>query len=351
MNRFLNIALVCLIVGGLTAAVAFKLKSNQHQVEEAVYRPDSARPIQVQTAAVERRTLAVTTRYVGEFAPAREVTISAETPGTLRSLPVKEGDFVHADQVLGQLDTELMQAQLAAAQASYDGARRSLGRYRSAATGTGVSEAQLDNADTQLRTAEAQLRQLRKQVAQGTIRAPFAGFINVRHAEVGAVLGAGSPVVELIDMKELRLVLAVPETELASFRIGAPVNVTVDALSNRVVPGTVAFVAAKADAAHKYTVKIKVINPSDAPLRAGMYATVTRTDSAMALVIPRAALLGSAEAPTVYVLGAGGVVRLTNIRTGRITDQLVAVHEGLSAGEAVVTNGQINLTDGARVAE
>src|SRR5579859_1015864 len=208
----------------------------------------------------------------------------------------------------------------------------------------------MDNARTQLLTSQAQIEQLKKQIGQYTISAPFSGVITARNFDLGAVVSPGTPLATLTDISSLKLELNVPERYVAQFRNGMPIAVITDVYPGTAFTGRVWMIASKADASHNYTIKVLVPNNAGHPLKAGMYGNVTvgNTSSHQAISIPRSALIGSAQNPQVYVV-ANGVARVRDIETGAGNATSVEVSKGLHAGEVIVSGGLVNLSDGAKV--
>jgi RND family efflux transporter MFP subunit len=127
--------------------------------------------------------------------------------------------------------------------------------------------------------------------------------------------------------------------------------VNTELYSGRTFTGKVITIGSQADAAHTYEVEVLVKNSSTHPLKAGMYGQVVlkNTQGAPTLAIPRTALIGSEKNPAVYVV-ENGIARLRKITTGSKSGDYLSVLSGLQAGEQVVVNGQINLTDSTAVA-
>lgn len=345
-TRTLVISGIALLAIGLTAA---RLSANKKTVEEKVYRKDPNSRIAVRAAAVTEEPFSLSNRYVGSFQPFREVTIAAETQGKILALGIKEGSQVGAGTLIAQVDNDLYKAQLYSAQASYENARTTLGRYQNAAVGDGVSEMQIDNYRLQMKSADAQVKQLNKQIAMSRINAPFGGIITAKYAEIGSMVSPGTQIARLSDISTLKLEIFVPEKELSFFREGAAIKVTSDVYPGIDFPGTVELVSASADAAHQFSVKIRVANNSSNPLKAGMYGTVAiDREEARALTIPRTALLGSAKKPQVFV-AANGTATLRDVQVGRTGDAVIEVTGGLTAGETVIISGQVNLQNGSKV--
>ncbi|MEO1366127.1 MAG: efflux RND transporter periplasmic adaptor subunit, partial [Acidobacteriota bacterium] len=160
-----------------------------------------------------------TVRLSVEMAPWAAVTVAAEVPGRVVDLRVDHGDRVRAGDVLVRLDTATAEAELEQAQArhhaevaSLEQGRRDLERGRSLAGENGIlSKDELDRLQLAVATGEASAREseaavmvLEERLADMTVRAPFAGTVSERHAELGSWLGVGDPVLRLVDSRRLK---------------------------------------------------------------------------------------------------------------------------------------------------
>ncbi len=336
------------VVTVLLLAVTFKLKSNKHTVDANVYRPDPEKRILVQGVAAESRNLDQAFSYTGTFAPFREVMLIPQVHGEVETVYFDEGDQVRKGKTLVQIDDDLLQAQFTSAEANYNNAKRNLERYQNASNSGGVSAMQLDNLKLALTNAESQFRQLSKQIALSRITAPFDGTMTLRSVEPGSVVGS-SAIARITDIAQLKLEITVPEKEIVLFREGENAQVETDIYPGRKFSGKIEYVSDRADNSHNYTVRILLKN-NDAALKAGMYGTAVLKKGMRknTLIIPRAALLGSAKNPQVFVVIDGKAV-LKNIQTGLTSNESVEVVEGIIPGDVVVTTGHINLTDGSNV--
>ncbi|KAA6299846.1 MAG: hypothetical protein EZS26_004016, partial [Candidatus Ordinivivax streblomastigis] len=114
--------------------------------------------------------------------------------------------------------------------------------------------------------------------------------------------------------------------------------------------GTVSHISPQGDNSHTYPVEIVISNSREYPLKAGTYVNVQINigQSAPALMISRDAIVSSVKEPSVYLID-GDVAKLTKITVGREAGSSLEVLSGLNENDMVVTNGQINLMDGAKV--
>jgi HlyD family secretion protein len=220
---------------------------------------------------------------------ATEVDVATKLPGRLAEVQVREGDRVESGQVVAVLDIDALQAQQRQAQAEQrrarqerehalavveqheselDFARRDLARVqRLSRSGQFVSEEQIDQALTRVRTAEAALRAARVQVvateaameaaqaslerieveiAESTLRAPRGGRVLYRLAEPGEVLGAGGKVLTLLDLTDVYMVIFLPATVAGGVPLGGQARIVLDAAPEYVIPADVSFVAPRA---------------------------------------------------------------------------------------------------------
>lgn len=190
-------------------------------------------------------------RWVGVVLASNAVDVSAEGAGRLQSVTVAVGDRVARGQVLARVDTSLVQSDVERAEAVLREARADLVRAtaladqaqlrseRRAGTPEIFSKEDLENAALEARAtrtaqqgAEARVQQeqagverLRRSLAQGEIRAPFAGTVALLHLTVGASVAPGAPVIRLVTAGELLARFAVPPDELRHTAVGSRVEV------------------------------------------------------------------------------------------------------------------------------
>lgn len=221
------------------------------------------------------------------------VDIASKYPGRLAEVRVNEGAYVNRGEVVAQLDTSEITAQLAAAKAAVHRAHQTAARaeadvalrgaelklaetewtrgvelVRTNATTQAdldrrtaqrdVSRANLDAAkvaveDAKAATAvaEAQVAQIEATVADMTLRAPVSGRIEYRLAQTGEVIGAGGRVLTLLDMSDAHMVIFLPTADAGRVELGSEARIVLDS-ANAIIPATVSFVAADAQFTPKY---------------------------------------------------------------------------------------------------
>jgi RND family efflux transporter, MFP subunit len=185
----------------------------------------------------------------------------------------------------------------------------------------------------------------------GKVTSPIAGIITDLPVTVGAMLNPGTTVADVIDISTLKLKVNVGESDVFKLKLGAPVTVTTEIYPNVKYNGTISTISQKGDSAHTYPVEISLANSKQYPLKAGMFAQANFYTHAVqyGIAIPRSALLeDDSTNPQIFVV-ENGIANLRNIVVGQEIGTNMIVLQGLSEGESVVTLGQSNLTNGAKV--
>jgi RND family efflux transporter MFP subunit len=157
------------------------------------------------------------------------------------------------------------------------------------------------------------------------------------------------PVVKLSQIDRLRLTIAVPESAVALVRVGAPVDVRVDAVK-RIFNGTVARFAGKVNAdTRTMETEVDVANP-DLTLVPGMYAYVSMAlaGAKNVLAVPVQAIDRVEEKTTVLVVSHDQIER-RDVATGIETPDRVEITRGLSDGDLVVVGNRSQLRSGLAV--
>lgn len=204
-----------------------------------------------------------------------QVMVAAKFGGRIAQLEAREGDTVSAGQVLVRLDDSqvgarvtqaraavtALEAQVRAAASREQQAQRDVERFRGLGAEGTVSVYELEQAELawsvardQWRQAQAQAGNVRAALAEAesvladlTIRAPIAGTVTARMADLGEVVGAGTPLLTVVDLDRLYLKVYVPEIEIGRLRLGLPARVHIDAFPDQPVPATLRYIAAQAE--------------------------------------------------------------------------------------------------------
>ncbi|MCC2591478.1 efflux RND transporter periplasmic adaptor subunit [Chryseobacterium sp. MFBS3-17] len=344
-----NVIISILAVLGIGAAFYFILQNNKKKNNEQVaIVAEKNTNIAVRTATVAAEDVSGEFLVNGTFLPNRQAQISAEMGGQLIALYVKEGSYVSAGQSIGRLSGDKVNVNVSSAKANLDNAQMALNRYEQAYKTGGVTALQLDQARLQVTNAKAQLQSANLTSGDTNIISKVSGIVNQKFVEVGTVLGAGTPIVEVVDISSVKLKVDVDQSLVSELAVGNIVKVQPDVIEGT-VDGRITFIAPSSSGALKFPVEITVQN-SGRQLKAGMYGTAVfnRSGSSNVLTVPREAFVGSVSDNQIFVV-RGDRAHLTKVQSGVNFGEKVEIISGLKAGDQVVTSGQINLTDKSKV--
>ncbi len=348
----------------LAAAVLPLLPACRPASDQATPATDEGPPVRrVVVQSVEEAVLRTIVELSGEVYPWAAVTVAAETSGRIVELVVEVGDRVQQGQMLARIDPNRAEAALAVARAEVDRcevslrqAERDLDRGSRLAATNDIAEGDLDRLALTRDTAAAQLEAARgnlglseQTVADTLINAPFSSTVAERFVELGTWISPGAPVVRLLDQRRLKVRAAASQRDRARLSPGLPVTVRAAALGDEVFSGSVRLLGQEAEASTgSFLVEAAVQAPkiaAEARLLPGMQARLAvDLGSHRALVIPRRALVTTADGDGVFVV-QDGIARFRTPKIGKVREQLAEVLSGLSAGEVVVVVGQHVLSD------
>lgn len=334
----------------LIAAIALTLASNKKVIDSRNVVSGNQANISVSVATVEEKQTNGELQLVGTAQACKEVNIASESAGKIVQLNFKMGDYVTKGKVMARIDDTYKRLAYENAKLTYDKSKDDYQRNLTLHKGDAISDTQLRDIKMTFDNAAIQLQNAKKQLADTRILAPFSGYITTLSTELGAYLNVGNPIAYIADISNLKVTLDVSETNAYALNKGQTVKISTDVNPDLAFSGKISNISAKASTSHTYPVEIMIANNGKDKLKAGTYVNVSvnMSKSGKALMIPRDAIVSSVKDPSVYVV-EGQVAKLVKIKTGRNFNSNLEVLEGLKEHDKVVTNGQINLTDGAKV--
>ncbi|MBT7279228.1 MAG: efflux RND transporter periplasmic adaptor subunit [Rhodobiaceae bacterium] len=275
------------------------------------------------------------------------VTISAETGGTITSLPVEKGAFAQKGQTICKIDLGARQAQLDQSRALRDARKIEFDAAVKLNKQGYTSKSKLASARAAYDASVAAVKGALVEYNRTQIKAPFGGVLDKRPFEVGHFMNVGEPCGTIIDKDPLLIVAHVAENYIPQVDIGA--RGTAKLATGETVSGFVRYIAETPDMATRtFRVELEVAN-KDFKLRDGVSAELQlKTGSVLATRIPQSVLtLGDSGQLSVRVVDGNRVA----IRPVRVIadDRGGAVVVGLAASEKVIIRGGEYTRDGREV--
>lgn len=297
---------------------------------------------------------------VGSLQAARGTDIAPEVSGIVSGIHFHSGDVVKAGDLLLQLDSDADEAKLHALEATADLAQKTYERDRKQLQENAISRAAVDEATANLKSAQAQVRQQRALIEKKSIRAPFAGRLGIREVDLGQYLNPGTKIVTLQALDPICVDFFLPQKSVGRIAIDQGVSVKTDAFPGQTFRGTVSAIDPKVDASTRNVkVRAKIPNPKGS-LLPGMFAAVTVEVGRPQryITLPQTAITFNPYGNTVFLVeergkAADGAPTLFAqqkfVTTGETRGDQIAVLEGVSAGDVVVTSGQMKLRNGTPI--
>ena len=361
--RIYAIGLV-IIGGGVVAAVSGRTRVEAAAPQEAPAVTVGQESIHV----VESGAVSTGPVISGSLQPERKATVRAEVAGAVLSTSVDVGQTVRQGQVLARIDDlairagyESAQSAVRAADGAAQVARRNVQRMETLAGEGAVAERAVEDARTaglaaerQLADARAALAQAEKLLSKTVLRAPISGVVAERSANAGDVVQPGMALLTVVDPSSMQLEASVQSEQLASVRVGAPVEFRVNGYAQSFT-GTVDRVSPVADpVTRQVRVFISIPNAQNR-LVGGLFAegriqAETRsglTAPAMAVQMVAGGADGRAEALRIR----DGVVERVEVVVGLrdVESETIEIAAGVVAGDTLLIGAARTVTPGTPV--
>jgi RND family efflux transporter MFP subunit len=369
--------IVILIVVILTVFLGYRVSQALKQQAKPAAAPRVAMPT-VEVSKVRMGPLNEKVFLVGALKPVAQVDVVSKMTGRIDQLKAEIGDWVQKGTLIAKVDEDEVRQQVNRAAAALEVAKASLSqkqtdleilkkeldrtielhenqliprrdldtaeaRYRGAIAQEKLAEAQIDQA-------QAELRELRVRLDNTRILAPISGLVGKRHLDNGALVNPSMAVVSLVDLSTMVMEINAPEKDLVKIRTGLEAGIVLDAYPDQKFKGRVIRLSPILDPATRTgSVEIEVPNPNML-LKAEMFARVeldlgTRHNT---LLVPREALVSHEQQRGVFKLQED-IARFQAVDAGVSQGGEVEVISGLKEGEVVITLGVNLVKNGDKV--
>jgi membrane fusion protein, multidrug efflux system len=311
----------------------------------------AAAPLEVVTAAVERRPMATDIEAIGTALARESVQVTSNAANRITAIHFAEGQTVRRGAVLVTLDGAEERAAVAEAEAALTESESQFRRSRELVAQQALSASQLDTIESALKANRARLAAARARLEDTVIRAGFDGHTGFRQVSVGALVAPGTVITTLDDTSVIKVNFTVPEAQLPAVRVGLAIEATTVGVPGRRFNGKVTNLDSRVDPVSRSLLVRAEIPNRDGALRPGLFMTVRLSGAAsQALVVPEAAIVPERGESFVFVVAEGRAERRA-VRTGRRRPGEVEIVAGLEAGERIVVEGTQHVMDGGAVTE
>jgi len=293
--------------------------------------------------------------------------VKARVAAEVREIPVREGDTVHAGQIVARMDVTEFQARvdqargtLNAARAQLDIATKNRDNNRTLVEKGFISKNAFDNSASQYATAEANVEAakgaldiVQKLVNDTVIRSPIAGVVAMRYVQAGEKVSADNKLLDIVNLQKMELEAAVPTNDIVNVGIGQRVTLRIEGLPQTIEGKVVRINPATQSGSRSVLVYVQIANPQN-QLRSGMFAEaqlILKTKTGV-LALPQNAIRKDGNGTYVYVVEGGVLARkpVTIGMSGRTSDDyMTEVLSGIDFGTQVVGTDMGSLQPGTHV--
>lgn len=351
----------------------------------------------VRTLRLKSIPFSSSVELTGVTEPWKSVTVSAEIAGRLASVSATEGAYFKQGQGVARIDTQILAAQkaqaeanyklstlqekwqkqtlgkqVAAAETSYANAASTFARQQNLYKQQVVSAQTFDNTQTNLNSAKIQLdlqkltnrsgvelNQQQSRVAatnlqlakvninKAYVSSPISGYVNKVYVEPGEVINPGAPIADIVQTSLIKVVVNIPERDISTVSMGQNVKVKLNSLNDEAFNGKVTFISATADVASRtFPVYVQISNVGG-KIRGGMISMVEfeRSRNPEAIVVEQDTIIDEKSGRYVFVVRDNKAVKV-KVELGSRDGTRVVIKEGLKPGDALINFGHRNLLDG-----
>lgn len=344
----------------LIAAIGFTLSGCNDKKEEAAEVVRPVKVVEIAQADTVRKL-----DYSGSVKARTDMNLGFRVSGKIIERKVDIGQKVKPGDVLARIDPTDYALAVRRSQADLDSAEKqmqttALARNRaqqlfdkSVGSKSQLEQAELsyDQAVSTRDSAVSALTEAKNQVAYSDLTSDMNGIVTTVNADVGQVVSSGTPVITVAVDGEKEVLIAVPEMDIAQFKVGKDVKARFWSDDALVLDGKVREVAGSADAQSR-TFAVRVSLPSDQRVLLGMTATIEAEagNTQPYVSIPLSALAQRDGQQIVWLVDrSAGTVHSRNVKVADFADDGVRVADGLKAGDVVVAAGTQFMTENMKV--
>ncbi|QYA14145.1 efflux RND transporter periplasmic adaptor subunit [Rhizobium sp. AB2/73] len=302
--------------------------------------------------------------YSGAVRARTEMNLGFRVNGKIVERKVDIGQRVKPGDVIARMDATDYILAVRRSQADLDAAEKQVQTTELARTRAQTlfnknvtSKSQLEQAELSHEqavsardSAASALTEAKNQVAYADLTSDMNGIVTAINADVGQVVSSGTPVITVAVDGEKEVQVAVPEMDIAQFKVGKDVKARFWSDAALVLDGKVREVSGSADQSRTFAVRVSV--PNDPRVLLGMTATIEAlADNTQPYVsIPLSALAQRDGQQIVWLVDrSAGTVHSRTIKVADFSDDGVRVADGLKTGDVVVAAGTQFMSENMKV--
>lgn len=308
-------------------------------------------PTFIETEIASQKQWQKTLLANGTLTASEGIMLTPEVSGRVTGIYITSGQFVTKGTPLVQLYPDLIQAQLDKAKALFEVDSVNYSRLDALYKKGFYDKFDLDKAKGQLDGDKADVDLYQAQLDQRLIKAPFDGMLGIRKISLGDYLNPGDSIISLQAIDPIRADFSVPDIYVNQIKVGNKVVVTSRALTKKYIGSVMALNSKVNEDTRTLDVRSQIPNTNH-ELIPGTYVQVIIYLGQVEnqFLLSQDAIAYDLSGPYVYKVVNNHAVKTAVKLGGKLANNQVIVIDGVSAGDVIITAGQLKLFDGAPVA-
>ena len=313
-----------------------------------------SKPVKVSVLSVADTGIASGRSYSGTVVAGDGAEVSFSVPGTVKAVYVTNGQKVSKGQLLAELNSGTLENNYNIAQAALASAHDAYNRFEKLHNANALADMKWVEVQNTLKTARNSAEVARRALDDAKIYAPVSGTVAAKNIDAGQTVLPAIPALKFVALGNVKVAISVPESEISSLPEGLGADITVEALNNARIAGTLSEKDIVADPLTRaFTAKFSVDN-SKGELLPGMLCTVALpADIAAAakgaIILPPQSVLLAADNTNFVWLAKNGKALQRFVTVGDITADGIVIADGLTPGDSVIVAGMPKVSNGTPV--
>lgn len=325
----------------------FACKDGQNVVKQELIQPVKVYKVDAESSNFTKKV------FTGVVKESREVKLAFQIPGPLVKLYVDEGQFVKKGDVVAVLDERDYQVQLASANANYENAKLQAERYAALFEKRSTSKSVNDQMQARYKLAKAQHESAENALNDTKIRAPFSGYVQHMFVENFEKIGAGQPIISLLDLSNLELTVALSENDYLQSKLFTEFECQFEHFPNTNFDLKLIDIEKKPNGDNFYKMRLN-IDTKKMQIVPGMVASLStnlKADGNSMNKVPSGSVFSEKGKSYVWKFNQKkGCVERKEVKLNSFdSNGMISIERGVSDGDLIVSAGVHNLKEAQKV--
>ncbi len=308
------------------------------------------RTVAVEVSEVKKQLFSHFLEVQGRVDGEDNIGVSAQMPGVITGVFVKEGDRVSKGQVMAVLESSALQQQFESAKTQLAFATNVYNKQKALWDQQIGSEIQFLTAKNNKETAEKGVAALKEQLEMSKIKSPINGSVEEVNLKVGQMAQPGMPAIRVVNFSSVKVVADIAESYASVVKPGAKALVTIPDL-NQDIEAKVDFTSKYINPVNRTFLTEIRLKPGQTGFRANMIARVRINDYSNkdAIVVPVSLVREAGEGKYIYVAESKNgqvLAKRRAVKVGQSYNGMSEITSGLNPGDKIITKGFNNLVEG-----